>query len=233
MPLPSHVVGGTIIASAWGNAVVDGLPQIGFCSMWVGDAAPIDYLFCRGQAVSRTTYADLWNLCKTGSPAVGRFGNGDGTTTFNLPDLRGRYPFGHNVGGTYGQVGVGQTFGNKDSAGLVAHQHTGVNHLHAFNVNTGGQSQNHYHFEQLGTILRSNPFAPQYNVRVGDGFTIPIDLLDSAGVTTNWAALDHGHNVAGSTSGADRDLTTGVTGADTTNTNLPPSLSLNFIVRAL
>jgi microcystin-dependent protein len=51
---------------------------------YAGDTAPTGWLICDGGAVSRTTYADLFNL-------VGiRFGQGDGTTTFNLPDGRGR-----------------------------------------------------------------------------------------------------------------------------------------------
>lgn len=52
------------------------------------------WLFCYGQAVSRTTYAALF--AKIGT----KFGSGDGTTTFNMPDLRGRTVFGNdNMGG--------------------------------------------------------------------------------------------------------------------------------------
>jgi len=49
------------------------------------------WLQCNGAAVSRTTYAALFNLLNTFSPAL-PFGPGDGSTTFNLPDLRGRVP---------------------------------------------------------------------------------------------------------------------------------------------
>lgn len=50
---------------------------------------------CSGQAVSRTQYTALYNLLGT------RFGAGDGSTTFNVPDLRGRVPVGlDNMGGT-------------------------------------------------------------------------------------------------------------------------------------
>jgi microcystin-dependent protein len=51
---------------------------------YAGDTAPTGWLICDGAAVSRTTYADLF--AKVGI----RFGSGDGTTTFNLPDGRGR-----------------------------------------------------------------------------------------------------------------------------------------------
>lgn len=49
------------------------------------DSAPTGWLLCHGQAVSRTTYADLFAAVGT------RFGEGDGTTTFNVPDFRGRF----------------------------------------------------------------------------------------------------------------------------------------------
>ncbi len=50
-----------------------------------GASAPAGYLLCNGLAVSRTTYADLFASIGTA------FGEGDGTTTFNLPDFQGRF----------------------------------------------------------------------------------------------------------------------------------------------
>lgn len=50
---------------------------------WAGTTAPLGFLMAYGQAVSRTTYAALFlNIGTT-------YGSGDGSTTFNLPDLRG------------------------------------------------------------------------------------------------------------------------------------------------
>ena len=62
---------------------------------FAGTAAPSGYLFCFGQEVSRTTYAALFT-------AIGAtFGAGDGSTTFLLPDLRGRVTAGKDdMGGT-------------------------------------------------------------------------------------------------------------------------------------
>lgn len=57
--------------------------------------APAGWLICDGSAVSRSTYAALFTAVGTS------FGAGDGSTTFNLPDLRGRFPLGKdNLGGT-------------------------------------------------------------------------------------------------------------------------------------
>jgi microcystin-dependent protein len=49
------------------------------------------WLQCNGVAVSRTTYADLFAYLNGLTPAL-PFGTGDGSTTFNLPDMRGRVP---------------------------------------------------------------------------------------------------------------------------------------------
>lgn len=61
---------------------------------YAGTSAPSGYLLCDGRAVSRTTYANLFAVIGTA------YGNGDGSTTFNLPDLRGRFLRG--VSGTSG-----------------------------------------------------------------------------------------------------------------------------------
>ncbi|HWP27634.1 MAG TPA: phage tail protein [Xanthobacteraceae bacterium] len=62
---------------------------------YAGTSEPSGWLFCYGQAVSRTTYAALFSAIGT------TYGAGDGSTTFNLPDLRGRTVAGKdNMGGT-------------------------------------------------------------------------------------------------------------------------------------
>ncbi len=64
---------------------------------FAGSVEPTGWLLCFGQAVSRTTYAALFNAIGT------TYGAGDGSTTFNVPDLRGRVPAGKdNMGGTAG-----------------------------------------------------------------------------------------------------------------------------------
>jgi microcystin-dependent protein len=58
---------------------------IGTVAFWPGATAPSGWLFCAGQAVNRTTYAALFAAIGT------THGAGDGTTTFNLPDMRSRF----------------------------------------------------------------------------------------------------------------------------------------------
>lgn len=65
---------------------------VGATIAYPGAAAPTGWLLCQGQAVSRSTYATLFTLLST------TWGAGDGSTTFNLPDLRERVPIGSGAG---------------------------------------------------------------------------------------------------------------------------------------
>lgn len=58
----------------------------------VATSAPSGWLLCDGSAVSRTDYSNLFNLVGT------TFGSGNGSTTFNVPDLRGRSIIGVGTG---------------------------------------------------------------------------------------------------------------------------------------
>lgn len=73
-------------------------------------SAPPGWLLCDGTAVSRTTYAYLYSIIGT------TYGAGDGSTTFNLPDMRGRFPFGKAAAGT------GNTLGG--TFGAIDHTHS-------------------------------------------------------------------------------------------------------------
>ncbi len=80
--------------------------------MWPTGTAPGGWLLCQGQAVSRTTYAALFAVIGT------IFGAGDGSTTFNLPDGRGRSPQGAD-----GTDAVGATPGTKMQTSVPQHRH--------------------------------------------------------------------------------------------------------------
>ena len=68
-----------------------------------GSAAPNGWLLCDGSAVSRTTYADLFAVLGTSH------GAGDGSTTFNLPDLRDRFVRGKGASSAIGDTGGAAT----------------------------------------------------------------------------------------------------------------------------
>jgi len=71
-----------------------GIPA-GILAPFAGSTAPDSWLLCDGSAVSRTTFSSLFALI------AATYGAGDGSTTFGLPDLRGRMAVGlDNMGGT-------------------------------------------------------------------------------------------------------------------------------------
>lgn len=81
----------------------------GMISMFGNTSAPAGWLKCNGQAVSRTTYSDLFD-------AIGTvYGAGDGSTTFNLPDLRGEFLRGWDDARG---VDSGRAIGTFQSAGI-------------------------------------------------------------------------------------------------------------------
>lgn len=72
---------------------------VGEVIAYAGASVPTGWLRCDGSAVSRTTYAKLFAVIGT------TFGTGDGSTTFNLPDLAGRVPLGYSSGHSLGSKG--------------------------------------------------------------------------------------------------------------------------------
>ena len=101
-----------------GNLSFAALPQAvptGSVHMMATTTAPSGYLKCNGAAVSRTTYADLFAIIGT------THGAGDGSSTFNVPDLRGEF-----VRGWDDSRGVdsGRSFGSSQSDANKQHNHT-------------------------------------------------------------------------------------------------------------
>ena len=76
---------------AWveiGNADNASQTPTGLINPYAGSTAPTGWLLCNGLSVSRTTYASLFSVISTA------YGAGDGSTTFGLPNLKGRLPVG-------------------------------------------------------------------------------------------------------------------------------------------
>ena len=100
--------------------------------------APAGFLKANGAAVSRTTYAPLFNAIGT------KFGVGDGSTTFNVPDLRGFFLRSWSDGSA---ADAGREFGSYQDSDNKSHNHTGQtanagNHMHSGSTSWAG---NHTH----------------------------------------------------------------------------------------
>ena len=149
-------VAGTVASTAGGFVFPDSTTQTTAVTapaasmmVFAGASAPTGWLLCFGQAISRATYATLFAAIST------TYGIGDGTTTFNLPDMRGRVAAGaDNMGGSAAGRLTSTTMspdGNTLSATGGTQTHTLItaempSHTHALSdsypgVNTGGSWQ--------------------------------------------------------------------------------------------
>ena len=90
---------------------------VGEVRMYSGTVAPSGWLIADGSAVNRTTYSDLFSVIGTA------FGVGNGTTTFNIPDMRDKFPIG--VSGSKARASTGGS-ATKD----VSHLHSQPTHGH-------------------------------------------------------------------------------------------------------
>lgn len=90
------------------------LAPIGSILGFAGASAPTGWVFCDGTALSRTDYAALYAALGTS------FGSGDGSTTFNVPDLRGRVLVGKDNMGTGAAGRVGSSADGLDGATFAA-----------------------------------------------------------------------------------------------------------------
>jgi microcystin-dependent protein len=91
---------------------------IGAVIWYPKNQVPVGYIICNGQAINRTTYAPLFAAIGT------QYGAGDGSTTFNVPDLQRKYLIGAD-----GSLTVGQVLGNETitvaNGNLPYHTHHG------------------------------------------------------------------------------------------------------------
>ena len=86
------------------------LAPAGCVMAFAGSTTPDGWLLCDGSAISRTDYADLYAVIGD------TYGAGDGTTTFNLPDLADRFIQGNSTAGTVKTAGLPNIKGGTNSA---------------------------------------------------------------------------------------------------------------------
>lgn len=128
----------TIGADSWGDWVQMAESVAGQVTQFAGDTAPRGWLLCQGQAVSRTTYAALYAVIGN------KYGAGDGTSTFNVPDLRGRVAAGLSTDTEFNTLGKksGAKTHTLTTAQMPSHNHapgSGQSNFWGLRSGTGGQ----------------------------------------------------------------------------------------------
>lgn len=149
--ITAKIQDGAVTAAKLDAAAVSVLMPTSTILPYAASAAPTGYLLCDGAAISRTTYSTLFGLLGT------TYGAGDGSTTFNIPDLRGRVIAGQDdMGGASANRLTGQTGGvdgdvlggsggaethTLSIAEMPAHTHTYTAHDALGATGSGGDAQ--------------------------------------------------------------------------------------------
>lgn len=200
----------------------------GSVSAYAGINVPGGWLYCDGSAIDRTIYADLF-------AAIGStYGNGDGETTFNIPNLRGRNIIGLNSSETDFDA-LGETGGEKRHTLTVdempAHTHTITDPGHAHGIT----DPSHAHG------VTDPGHAHSYTNQVGDQ---NVNTLTTQSTAAD--EVDYGQTTGTSTTGVTVNaattgvtVNTGLTGINITNSTggsqshnvLDPYMALRYIIK--
>ena len=208
--------------------VFGGDTPVGAGMIWYTNTAPANWLICDGTSLNRADYLKLFNVIGT------TYGSASGTT-FNLPDLRQRFPMGKAASGTGNSLaGTGGSIDHSHS--VPAHYHgmgTGadLNITSSGSGTTGNDSPDHTH-----TIS----FSSSAHLYGWSTSTATAGWTQAADETTSGASGRHTHSTPNHTHGSGNFagkiglVTGGVDGnaAMTSGTQNPPYLVVNYIIKA-
>jgi len=201
--------------------------EVGAIKPWTAAAAPDGYLLCNGAAVSRSTYADLFAVVST------TYGSGDGSTTFNVPQLQGKMPQGYD-GNTYNLAGTG---GANTVTVAVTNNQAATNATNQSVTITGSISNTSLTTAQLSSHSHSIEQAPEsFHPNAMNNTPFPQDTNGRGEVDNNTlnagsgTGHNHSHTLSGTLTG---NITTSLTGAVTAagTNSFSPFVVVNYIIK--
>lgn len=189
--------------SAWSD--VFPAQPVGSLTAYAGVAAPTGWLLCDGSAVSRTSYSGLFSVLST------TYGAGNGSTTFNLPDLRGRMPMGSGTGAQNGGSGSGVISGG---TALTART------LGGFGGDERMQTHTHVQDAHGHTLGGGQSFGTNFGANAGGvaTFGLNVGIINTNTYQGPYSAL--------STTATNQNAGSG------SSQNMPPFVVLNYIIKA-
>ena len=170
----------------------------------VAIASSSEWLPCNGSAVSRAVYSSLFAVIGTA------FGSGDGSTTFNLPDLRGRAPMGAGAGPSLTARTVGSSLGEERHA-LTVNEMPSHNH-----GSTGSTSKPHTHTFQFPIYTAENgPDSGKINAWTGSSSG---SVWGYVRQVTASSGVNHQHSISAEGSGVPHNV-------------MQPSIVVRYLIR--
>ena len=203
-----------------------GLP-IGSVIPFAGGSGPSGFLLCNGQSVSRITYSALFAVIGT------IYGAGDGSTTFNVPDMRAQF-----VRGVYD----GRTLGSKQDGSFAAHTHAVSDTGHTHTSNDPG----HSHTQTAHSHTISDP-GHSHDISTYNGGTAVLNHAKASDQTGANGGAETGQDTTGitiqsaqpaiqaNTTGVSLDpaytgISLGVAGGTET---VPQNIAYNYYIKAV
>nr|WP_288912130.1 phage tail protein [uncultured Pseudomonas sp.] len=188
----------------------------GLIAPFANSVIPAGWLKANGAAVSRSAYARLFSAIGT------RFGVGDGSTTFNLPDARGEFIRGWDDGRN---LDPGRVFGTRQATQNLSHTHTatvaaGGAHTHTVS-GTAASAGQHTH---------TAPRAQNNDVGNGSPNFTTANFQIGATAPTNPAGA-HTHTVSGTAASAGAHTHTATIAANGGNESRPPNIAFLFCIK--
>jgi len=190
----------------YGNAY--NIPLAGCLEFWGSTAPNSAFVFPYGQAVSRTTYSALFSLIST------TYGTGDGSTTFNLPDCRGRF------------IASPDNMGGSDSNRL-----SGSTSIASLRNSAGGAGG-------AASVTLDTTMIPAHNHTATDSGHTHVQnsttLYSANGAAVGGSTGSFMNGVPGTTTAAGTaNITVGNTGGGVAHDNVPPVILANRIMRII
>ena len=195
--------------------------EVGAIKPWTKATAPAGYLLCDGSAVSRSTYADLFAVIAS------TYGGGDGSTTFNVPQLQGKLPQGYD-GNTYNLAGTG---GANTVTVAVTNNQAATNATNQAVTVTGGIDNTSVTTAQLASHSHTALTGDNYRAQIQSTSGLRVtSLTGNTGNAGSGTGHNHSHTLSGTLTG---NITTSLTGTVTAagTNSFSPYVVVNYIIK--